>query len=156
MNRKTVIVLVLFVSLLLFGGIGAGFYFMWTQLSSLKADAAPASEPESAETAEAESRIGPVVPLETFIVNLADPGRALFLKITINLELDDAPAQEEIARRLPQIRDMILTHLPTKKSDELLTVEGKQALRDSLAEGINGRLRTGKVRNVYFSDFVIQ
>lgn len=157
MNKKTVILLVLLASLLLFGGIGAGFYFMWTQLSTLKTDKAPAETEETAEEpAEQVPQMGPIFPLDTFIVNLGDPDRAYYLKITMSLELDGELVQEEVEKRLPQIRDRILTVLPTKSSEELVTAEGKQALRESVIADINALLQTGAVRNLYFTDFVIQ
>lgn len=158
MGKKKVILIIVLVALLLFGGIGAGFYVMWTKLSDLKSDAGPTSEEASEEAAEADaiSQMGPIFPLDTFVVNLADSDRSYYLKITLSLELTSEEMKGELEKRLPKIRDLILTQLPTKKSEDLKTVAGKQALREELMAGINERLQTAEVRNIYFTDFVIQ
>lgn len=156
MSKKKIIIIVLLVTLLLFGGIGAGFYFMWTKLSDLKEEGGK-SAAETEEAAEpAAPAMGPVYALDTFVVNLADVNHSYYLKITLSLELSDEAVRDEMDLRLPQIRDLILTRLPTKKSADLNSVPGKQALRDELIAAINERLQTGEVRNIYFTDFVIQ
>ena len=51
---------------------------------------------------------------------------------------------------------MILLLLSSKSLDEIQTVEGKIALRQELIQRINQILTTGKIRNLYFTEFVIQ
>src|SRR5262245_843534 len=68
---------------------------------------------------------GPIVPLDSFLVNLADPADSHYLKVTVNLEVEKADITEEIQQRIPQIRDSILVLLSSKTAEDVRTVEGK-------------------------------
>jgi len=46
--------------------------------------------------------------------------------------------------------------LPTKKFSDIVTTEGKTALRDELIGALNALLTTSKVSRIYFKEFVIQ
>ena len=89
-------------------------------------------------------------------MNLADKGGKRYLRITIDLELDSEALEAEVAKRLPQVRDSILTILPTKSFEDISSAQGKTALRDQMLERINGLLARGQVTNIYFKEFVVQ
>jgi flagellar basal body-associated protein FliL len=67
-----------------------------------------------------------VVPFEPFLVNLSDAGGNRFLKATIQ----DAQA--------------------------LVTTEGKKKLKEAIASAVAAVLKKQKVRDVLFSEFVVQ
>ncbi len=99
---------------------------------------------------------GNMKPLEPFIVNLTDAQGGRYLKVVMQLEMEDPGLAEEINSKIPQIRDEMITILSSKSFDDLSTVPGKRALKRSILENVNKFLTTGKVINVYFSEFVIQ
>jgi flagellar FliL protein len=92
--------------------------------------------------------------MEPFLVNLADPGQLRYLKVTLHVETHQKG--EEFEKRLPQSRDSVLTVLSSKNSRDLMTSEGKNALREEIKEKINHLLTETKVKNIYFTEFVIQ
>lgn len=92
--------------------------------------------------------------MEPFLVNLADPGQLRYLKVTLYVETHQKG--EEFEKRLPQSRDSVLTVLSSKNSRDLMTSEGKNALREEIKEKINHLLTETKVKNIYFTEFVIQ
>ena len=116
--------------------------------------------------------------LDSFVVNLAQSGS--FLKTIMLIEFDiDAcervakslqgvghsggkeagPAfPEVIIHRMPMLRDAILRVLASKKAEKLLTVEGKDSLKDEIVEVANIALGYGEplIVNVYFQEFLIQ
>lgn len=94
--------------------------------------------------------------LETFVVNLNDPGGKRYLKTTIELEYIAEEVKTELDHRLPQLRDLILLQLSSKGLDDIQSVDGKIALRRELIQRINQTLTSGKIRNLYFTQFVIQ
>lgn len=94
--------------------------------------------------------------MDTFVVNLNDPGGKRYLKTNIELEYIVESVGEELERRLPQLRDVILLLLSSKSLDEIQTVDGKIALRSELIQRINQILTSGKIRNLYFTQFVVQ
>ncbi len=100
--------------------------------------------------------IGPIYPMEAFIVNLMEPMGKRYLKVKIELELDKEELRSEVGKRLPQFRDGILTLLSSKSFKEVNDLSGKYQLRAEILGMLNGYLKTGKVKNVYFTEFIVQ
>lgn len=67
-------------------------------------------------------------PLESMVVNLADPGGEKVAQVGITLELADAKTSETIKMYLPSIRSSILLLISQRTSQELLQIEGKEKL----------------------------
>jgi flagellar FliL protein len=139
------------VVLLLVGGAGAFAWFKF--LAPHKADAKPAEV--KGDQAAQPAKIGPIIDLDPFIVNLADP-EPRFLKLTIKVEVDGLSAKAEIGERIPQIRDAVLILLSSKESQTIKPTAGKLQLRDEILQRINALLATGQAKNAYFTEFVVQ
>lgn len=112
--------------------------------------------------------------LEPFVVNLR--GGRSFLKLTLMIEYDlgllgfigSAEDSEEmpigddlpgaLGTRKPMIRDAVLTVLSSKSATNLLTVEGKEQLKEELIEAVNDAvdLDEAPVTGVYFLEFLVQ
>lgn len=137
-------------------GMGGGMFMMWNKLSELSVQAAANAGTNHAQGSNPEQPLGPIYSLETFIVNLADKGGNRYLRVTMDLELGSAGLEAEVIKRLPQVRDSILMILPSKRFDDISSVEGKIALRDEILEKLNGLLTLGKITNIYFKEFVVQ
>jgi flagellar FliL protein len=152
-NKVLIIVAIVFV--LLLGMMGTGFFFMWNKMNAANAHSADSGE-TGAPPAEELVKIGPIHPLDTFIVNLADEGGSRYLRVTMNLELKDKDAVALVQERLPMIRNGVLMLLPAKKYADISTVEGKDALRDELVAKLNSFLKPDSVANIYFTEFVVQ
>lgn len=109
------------------------------------------------------------------VVNLADKGGYRYLKVEVVLDVviphskpgDPLPkgaavkeVQDEIALELtpfkPRIEDAITTTLSSKTSEELMTTEGKQRLRDELRAKLDQISVDHPVAGVYFTQFIIQ
>ena len=153
MNKKVVIIIasVAFVFLAIMGG---GFYVMWTKIVSL----IPPEEiaEEALEEENEMAVIGVMFPLDTFVVNLADGNGKRYLRATMQLELSPEQVVATLEQRLPQIRDVVLTILPTKQFEEIRTVEGKATLRTEILDKLNELFNSESVANIYFTEFVIQ
>jgi flagellar FliL protein len=154
MNKKGVIIItsVAFVFLALMGG---GFYVMWTKIVSLMPPEEIVEEVPEEEEAETVT-IGEMFPLDTFVVNLADGNGKRYLRATMQLELAPEQTVATFEQRLPQIRDVVLTILPTKQFEEIRTVDGKATLRMEILNKLNELLSDEGVANIYFTEFVIQ
>jgi flagellar FliL protein len=155
MSNKLLVLLIGALMVLMLG-MGGGLFMMWTKISALNtASVANASnDPNLEETIE--HPLGPIFSLDTFIVNLADKGGNRYLRVTMDLELGNSELEAEITKRLPQVRDSILMILPTKRFEDISTVQGKTTLRDQIMETINGFLAQGKITNIFFKEFVVQ
>jgi flagellar FliL protein len=106
--------------------------------------------------ADAKGVDGVMFSLEPFVVNLSDPGGPKFLKVSIQLELANAPLVDRAKAKAPQIRDSIITLLTSKSSESLFPPEGKLQLKDEINARMNQILGAGNVKNVYLTDFVMQ
>lgn len=103
--------------------------------------------------------MGPLVPITPeIIVNLvmSDDGGERYLKVNITLEASDKKVQEEITTRVPQIRDRLISILSSKTKEKIDQKEGKELIRREIIRSINSILSSGKIKNVYYQDFVIQ
>ncbi len=116
---------------------------------------------QSAEGAGKNPKIVAVMHLEPFVVNLADAEDNRFLRVGIDLGLENpVPAKEgkggEGAVPTARIRDCILGVLTTWHSDALLAPEGKLKLKDEIVKSLQARVPELAVREVYFTDFLVQ
>ena len=95
-----------------------------------KAAAAAESDAGSVEAADKVDRAHPptFVPLDPFVVNLADKDADRFAQIGITLEIDDAKFADQIKTYMPAIRNGVLMVLAHKTSRELLERSGKEQL----------------------------
>lgn len=145
-KKKSIAPLLIILVLLVAGGGGAAWFFLH---KGKTAEAAPeVNTPEF------------VVHLDTFTVNLADPEEGHFLRITIDLGLGHPPkgAAEHNFGDFPvaRARDAILSVLTVGKADVLLTPDGKAQLKHDLIQALQDKVPEADVRNVYFTEFIVQ
>ena len=112
------------------------------------------AQAQAREAIEEKQFVGKVVPLETFIVNLAGSKGRKVAKVNMELELKGSGVAEEIEKRKAQIRDYIIIILSSKTYEEISTKEGKNNLRAEIKDTINSYLTQGKITNVFFTEFI--
>jgi flagellar protein FliL len=135
-------ILGLAIFLLLLAGGGAAWYH-YSRVQASNASTSASSLPAG------------VIHLDSFIVNLADQGQITYLRVAIDLGVDKAPDSKESVP-IASIRDAIIGVLATRHSEELLTPEGKQKLKQDLIAALNDRVPELGVRDIYFTDFLVQ
>ena len=132
-SKKMLIIIVAAVLVLALGGGGAFFY-----ISKQRAAAAAEEGDEAtpAKAANAAPKVPPAyLPLESMVVNLADPGGERVAQVGITLELTDAHAVDTVKLFLPTIRSGVLMLISQRTAEQLLSQEGKQKLaKDILRE----------------------
>jgi len=95
--------------------------------------------------------------LDTFLVNLADKEDVRFVKAQFQLGMTEE--NEELAKNpvvLAATRDTIISLLSSKTSDQIMTPQGKDKLREEIRNRVNAILPKGKVSEVFIVDFVVQ
>jgi flagellar FliL protein len=120
--------------------------------------------------------VGPMIEIKEFIVNIISEGERHYVKASLTIELVGSagatapggggghggaegakdPATEEVTQRMPQIRDSILLLISNKTYEELSDLQGKKQLKAELISKLNSILHKGKVKDIYFTDFVVQ
>jgi flagellar FliL protein len=144
-KSKKSLVLILGGVLLLAGG-GGGAY--WNMHRAPSAKAAHVEEPEHG-----------ILGFEPFVVNLADPNSARFLRTTVQLVVGSEKEAEHVKKTpvmMMQARGAILELLTVQTSDALVTPDGKTKLKKAIAERVGEAVEHMKVVDVLFSDFVVQ
>lgn len=155
-KKKLIIIIAAALVLLLALGGGGAYYLMKkkeAEEAAKKKD--PGTEVPVPELNPA-AAIGPMVDISEFIVNIISGDATHYVKASLTIELTNEPAKEEINQRMPQIRDSILLLVGNKTYEELQDLQGKKQLKAELTSKINSILQTGKVKAIYFTDFVVQ
>jgi flagellar FliL protein len=100
--------------------------------------------------------IGETVPLDEFLINLADSDSAHYLKTTIGLGLIQGKTADEFKTKVPESRDAIVMVLSNKTLSQVRTTDGKDALKSQLIGAINKAVGDKDVGAVYFEAFATQ
>lgn len=152
-KKKLIIIIAAAVLVLLIAGVGA--VLLLGKKDSPPAGQDPAKNVPVPELSQS-TQIGPMLKIEEFIVNIISEENNHYVKAAITLELSNEIVLEEATARTPQIRDAILLLVGNKTFEELSDLQGKKQLKAELTSKINGFLQSGKVRAMYFTDFVVQ
>lgn len=100
--------------------------------------------------------VGPMVDIEEFIVNIISGDAAHYVKASLTIELTSEQGKVEAEKRMAQLRDSILLLVGNKTFEELQDLQGKKQLKAEITSRINSFLKAGKVKDVYFTNFVVQ
>lgn len=94
--------------------------------------------------------------MDPLIVNPAGSNGERYLKASVTLEMHEAKVQQELEKRLPQVKNQINNILSSKSIQQIQTNEDREKLRREILNRINGMLASGNISNVYFEEFVYQ
>ena len=90
-----------------------------------------------------------------FTVTLAgSPTR--MIRVEMTFEMLDKDGFEEIVRNSPAARDTIVRILNGKQFDDVESIQGKLFLKDQITVSLNQSLKAGVIKDIYFSDFLVQ
>lgn len=93
--------------------------------------------------------------MSPFNTNLDGLPRRL-VRAEMSLEMLDDEGYEEVIGMAPQARDAIMRILNAKTFSDVESVQGKLHLKNEIIEELNASLKRGVVKNVYFSELVVQ
>ncbi|MDX1959601.1 MAG: flagellar basal body-associated FliL family protein [Leptospiraceae bacterium] len=94
---------------------------------------------------------------EEFRINTSDVGEAHFikLKLSFGVEAGQPALMQELASRLPQMQNVINLIISRKNKEELKTIVDQLDLREEIKAHINHILTNGKIKEVYFREFIV-
>ncbi len=143
-RKKLFIILCAGVVALLAGGVFGYFHFL-------------GGKGKSAGPVHAEAKMNTkvvLVALDPFVLNLAEQGR--FLKMSVQLEMNDESYQQAVNVRIPLLRDATITLMSSKSADSVSSPEGKFQLKDELLLRANQVMGRDVFKNLYFTEFIMQ
>ena len=155
-QKPTLFIILTIVNMAVVLGIGAMLY-----LGQKKKAAEPGIEnviKGESHTQEEEGKntefIGKLIPMETFLVNLAQSRGRKLAKLNMEFEVTSDEVQQEIEKLKPRIRDMVIMIITDKSLAQVSSKEGKDALREEIRNQVNLFLTKGQIKNVYFTEFI--
>jgi len=146
-KSKSKLIPIIGVVILLAGG-GGGGYWWWSHRAPAEA------KPVAADPADAG-----IVSFDPFVANLADEGGTRFVRASMKLVIEGAEKAKEVeenAVERAQMQSAILEVLTVHTAEQLVTPEGKTALKQEILERAGHVLHDTKVTDVLFTEFVVQ
>ena len=137
--------------------LGLGTY--WVYISTLGYESPALTEKNLREPASIKEKFAQapmVYTMDKFVVNLSGlPKRTI--RLQVNLDMIGPEAFQEIMdlENRAKARDRIVRILNEKSFDDLESIQGKLFLKDKIVEEVNHILDKGLVKDVYFTDFVM-
>lgn len=98
---------------------------------------------------------GMVLPLPPITVNLSDPGGRRYLKLGMEVEVNQ-DVSAELKASGARIRDAIIMLLAGKSYGDIATPDGKVLLKAEIAARLNQILGAQRVVRVYLTDFMVE
>lgn len=155
-EKPMLFIILAVVNMLVVAGVGAMIYLnKKKEAAEPKLDHVIQGESETQEREKvAPEFIGKLIPLETFLVNLAGSRGQKLAKINMELEVNNDEVQKEIDKLKPKIRDIIIMILSSKTYEQVSSKEGKDSLREEIRDQVNLFLTKGQINRVYFTEFI--
>lgn len=147
------------VNLAALGGLAFLLRNLWEKVDTVGNQLARVEARQAAETTAGSAKAlqpreyGVLYPLEGFLVNLPSDHGPKFLQTQIELELADPVVEGELTKKTAAVRDAVIVLLSSRPYATLREPAGLKQLREDLKKSINNLLTTGKVREVYFTQF---
>jgi len=137
-------------------GAGVGLYFSG-MLDSLLGAEEEMAEGMTAEEIEQPFVPGIYVPLDEMLVSLRSTGaKQKFLKIQLSLELEAEEDRQIVDDAKPRIIDNFQIFLRELRIEELEGSQGVYRIKEELLDRVNQAVHPVKIKDVLFSDMLIQ
>lgn len=94
--------------------------------------------------------------LDEFILNLNDSSGRRYIKTKLVLSYENEKDVIILEKNMPQMRDLIISIMRVKTTDEMMDVDKTEKLKNEIIENLNILLGNEIIINVYFNDFLIQ
>ena len=152
---KLIIIIVVVLAVLGGGGFAAWKFFLQPKGPAAE-NATAEGEGHKAEAPAVAETGGQLVTLDAFVVNLSDPMGRRYLKTTLDVEVANAAAAAELTAAMPKVKDTLLLLLSSKSFADISSMDKKIELKNDIVSRLNQIIGKNKVRNVYFTEFVVQ
>jgi flagellar FliL protein len=99
---------------------------------------------------------GVVAALEPFVVNLNEVGSSRYLKASFEVEVAGKGAADELEHQKRAVRDDVLRYLSGLTVQDTQGETGKSKIQEAIIARIDKQLGGGKVKRLFFTEFVVQ
>ena len=157
-GKKKLLIIIGVVVIAIAAGAGATFFMLHGSSKEAGAKEGKSEHGEKTEKGEKgeHGEALNICTLEPFIVNIYDGQELRYLKLKLEIDLSSAEGKTELTARQAELRDAILAILTTKTMQDIQFLQGKTQLKQEILAAVTRMLSPGKVKQVYFTDFVVQ
>ena len=142
---------------LLLAGVGAGLWFGGILPPLMGMGGSAKHNAGAEEKAAKEAKLPSFLEMPDIVANLnAGPRRAVYLKLQVRLELGKAEDEPAVRAVMPRLMDLFQTYLRDMSPEELRGSEGSYRLREELINRANVATAPVEVRDVLFTQMLIQ
>jgi flagellar FliL protein len=127
-SKKMLIIIVAAVLVLVLAGVGAMLAMKKKSADGEDDEEAADAKPAKTAVKHDPKAVPTFVPLEAFVVNLADKDTDRYAQVGITLEVTDAKLGDQIKAYMPAIRHAVLMVLADKTAPQLIERDGKLKL----------------------------
>lgn len=166
---KGLIIVLIVLILVLIGVAGAAGYFFYTQQNN----AAMQMEQNTAntQTTEKKEEVNPdqdffQVAINDLVLNITNSkGREKLMKLSFALKSTNPGIESLVELNKAEMVDVVIQQISARNSEELLTVGGKELLKEELMDELNRVLNNAlkgedeyknSIKNIFFTTFVIK
>lgn len=163
-DGKGLLIVLLVLVIILIMAVAGGTYFLLNKMSSTNQGSNTNTEEVAKSvpmTSGAEAKFKADV--NELVLNLTDSkGREKIMKLSFSIRSSDPTIDKIVQDYLAEITDVVITQISSRSSEELLTVGGKNLLKDELILEINNvinfvtKTNSNVVSNILFTTFVIK
>lgn len=154
MNKVVAIVLIVMV-LLLTIIVGVGGYFLYQKQNVNEQNTNKIEQVEEKK----ESSIMFKTDIESIVLNvLNSKGVNKMMKLSFSIKYSDQLYTPKIEEYKTEINDLVITLISSKSSEELMTKNGKNLLKEDLLKELNKLFEKEKIeiKQILFTEFVIK
>lgn len=159
-GSKGIIIILIVLIVILLAALGGGGYYLYSQgaFSQDKTEAKD-EQPEVAETFRAK--------IEDLVLNITNSkGREKLMKLSFSIKSTEPTIAGLIEENKAEIIDTVIAQISARSSEELLTVGGKNLLKEELKDDINALIneavksnsdiKQNSIEKIFFTSFVIK
>ncbi|WP_419771289.1 MAG: flagellar basal body-associated FliL family protein [Candidatus Marinarcus sp.] len=167
-SGKGVMMLLIALIVILILVVAGGGYMLYSKGVFSDAQAQPAAQ-EAAAPSKSESSSGEFfkVDINDMVLNITNAkGREKLMKLSFSIKSTEEGIEQLVEQNKPEIIDVVISQISSRNSEELLTVGGKELLKEELIQDINtvldeaigdsGDFKKDSVKKIYFTAFVIK
>lgn len=163
-GKGLIIVLIALVVILLLAVVGGG-YFLYSQ--GILSGNNPQSTEEVNKDATAEKSDTFKADINDLVLNLTDSrGKEKLMKLSFSVKSTEPTITAVVEKYKAEIIDAVISQISARSSEELLTVGGKNLLKDELMQdinnvineaiGTNSDIAKNNIQTILFTTFVIK
>jgi flagellar FliL protein len=164
-NPMMIILVVLVV--LLIGAVGFLAYMMMNQMNAQEASANKSVEKVQEKEESKNEGVFFKAAIENLVLNITNSkGREKLMKLSFSIKSVESTIDVLVAESKDEIIDSVIQQISARSSEELLTVGGKELLREEMLDEINmiineassknEEVLRNNVKKIFFTTFVIK